>query len=86
MTYASPSWEIAADTHLIKLERLQNKVPRTTGNYPRRTPVLDLHMALKPPYVYAYITKLCRQQAKVIQIHDIENILNNGLGEARHRK
>jgi hypothetical protein len=25
MTYACPAWEFAADTHLIKLQRLQNK-------------------------------------------------------------
>jgi hypothetical protein len=43
MTYASPAWEFA-DTHLKKLQHLQNKVLRTTGNYPRRTPVRELHM------------------------------------------
>jgi hypothetical protein len=25
MTYACPAWEFAADTHLLKLQRLQNK-------------------------------------------------------------
>jgi hypothetical protein len=29
MTYASPAWEFAADTHLIKLQLLQNKILRT---------------------------------------------------------
>jgi hypothetical protein len=29
MTYASPAWEFAADTHLMKSQRLQNKVLRT---------------------------------------------------------
>ncbi|PNF22596.1 hypothetical protein B7P43_G12673 [Cryptotermes secundus] len=86
MTYASPAWEFAADTHLVKLQRLQNKVLRTIGNFPRRTPVRDLHMAFKIPYVYDYITKLCRQQAEVIQNHDNENVRNIGQGEARHRK
>jgi hypothetical protein len=37
-------------------------------------------------YVYDHITKLCRQQAEVIQIHDNENVRNMGQGEARHRK
>jgi hypothetical protein len=64
MPYASPAWEFAADTYLMKLQRLQNKVLRTIGNYPTRTPVLDLHMTFKLPYVYDYIRKLCRQQAK----------------------
>jgi hypothetical protein len=31
MTYACPAWELAADTHLLKLHRLQNKVLRTIG-------------------------------------------------------
>jgi hypothetical protein len=35
MTYASPTWEFAANTHLLKLQRLQNKVLCTTGNFPR---------------------------------------------------
>jgi hypothetical protein len=67
LTYASSAWEFAADIHLLKLQRLPNKVLRTIGNFPRCTPVLDLHMAFKLPYVYDYITNLCRQQAEVTQ-------------------
>jgi hypothetical protein len=58
----------------------------TIGNFPRRTPVRDLHMAFKIPYVYDCITKLCRQQAEVIQNYDNEIVRNIGQGEARHRK
>jgi hypothetical protein len=61
MTYASPAWEPAAETHLIKLQHLQNKVLCTTDNFPRCTPVCELHVAFNIPYVYNYITKLCRQ-------------------------
>jgi hypothetical protein len=43
ITFACPAFELAADTHLLKLLRLQNKVLRTTGNFPRCTPVRDLH-------------------------------------------
>jgi hypothetical protein len=71
------------------LQRLQIKVLRTIGNYPRRTPVRDLHVAFKLPYVYDvydYITKLCRQQAEVIQNRDNENVRNVWQGEARRRK
>jgi urease accessory protein UreF len=32
-TYASPAWESVADSHLLKLQRLQNKVLRTIGNF-----------------------------------------------------
>jgi hypothetical protein len=38
------------------------------------------------PYVYDYITKLCRQQAEVIQNHENANVGNIGQDEARHRK
>jgi hypothetical protein len=85
MTYACPAWEFAAESHLLKLQRLQNRVLRIIGSFPRRKSVRDLHMAFQIPYVYDYITKLCRQQA-VIQNHDSENVRNIGQGEARHRK
>jgi hypothetical protein len=41
-------------TRLMKLQRLQNKVLRTICNFPRRTPVRELHMAFKLPYVYDF--------------------------------
>jgi hypothetical protein len=46
----------------------------------------DLHKAFQIQFVYDYITKLCRQQAEVIQYHDNENVRTIGQGEARHRK
>jgi hypothetical protein len=55
MTHACLAWEFAADNNLLKLQRLQNKVLRTIGNFPKRTPVRDLHMAFKLPYIYDYI-------------------------------
>jgi hypothetical protein len=67
MTYASPAWEFVADTRLLKLQRLQNKVLRTIGNFSRHTPVCELHKALSIPYIYDYITKLCRKEAQLIQ-------------------
>jgi hypothetical protein len=47
MTYARPTWEYAADTHLMKLQHLQNRVLRAIGNLDRSTPVRDLHLAFK---------------------------------------
>jgi hypothetical protein len=41
MTYACPAWEFAADTHLLKLHRLENKVLRTTGKFFRDTPIRE---------------------------------------------
>jgi hypothetical protein len=86
MTYACPTWDLAADTHLMKLQRLQNKVLRTIGNFPRRTPVRELHKAFSIPYIYDYITKLSRQQAKGIQNHENVNVRDIGQGDARQRK
>jgi hypothetical protein len=56
MTYASSTWEFAADNYLMILRRLQNKVLRTIGNFPRGAQVRDLHMAFKIPYVCGYVT------------------------------
>jgi hypothetical protein len=82
----SSAWEFAEDIHVMKLQRLQNKVLRTIGNYPRSTPVRDLHLAFQISFIYDYITKLCRQQAEVIQNHDNENVRTIEQGEARHKK
>jgi hypothetical protein len=49
MTYDCPTWKCAVDTHSMKLQRLQNRVPRAIGNLDRRTPVRDLHLAFKIP-------------------------------------
>jgi hypothetical protein len=70
----------------MKLQRLQNKVLRTIGNFPRRTPVRELHKAFSMPYIYDYIRKLSRQQAEVIQNHETVNVRNIGQDEAWHRK
>jgi hypothetical protein len=70
MTYECPAWEFAADAHLLKLQHLQNNALRTIGNFPKCTPVSDLHTAFNLQHVYNYITKLCRQQLEVIQNHE----------------
>jgi hypothetical protein len=85
MTYACPVREFAAECHLLILQRLQNKVLRTIGNFPKRTSVRDIQTAFHISYVYDYITKLCRQQTEVIQNHRNENVRYIGQGEARHR-
>jgi hypothetical protein len=86
MTYACPAWEFAADSHLLKLQRLQNRFLRTTGNLPRRTPTRALHRTFLIPYVYGYITKICRKQAEAIQTHDNVNVRNTGKNEVQHKK
>jgi hypothetical protein len=86
MTYACPAWDFAAECHLLKSQRVQNKVFRIIGNFPKRTSIRDMHKAFHMPYFYDYITESCRQQAEVIQNHENENVRYIGQGEARHRK
>jgi hypothetical protein len=86
ITYACHTWEFAAEFHPLKLQRLQNKVFRTIGNFRKRTSVRDIHKSFHMQYVYDYITKSCRRQAEVIQNHENENVRYIGQGEARHRK
>jgi hypothetical protein len=68
------------------LQRIQNKILRTFANFPRCTPVRDLHIAFNRPYVNDYVTKLCRKEAEVIQNHENEYVRCRGQGEAGHRK
>jgi hypothetical protein len=42
-------------------------------------------MSFQIPYVYNYITKLCRQEAQIIQNHEHIHVRNIGQGEAKHR-
>jgi hypothetical protein len=74
MTYACSTWVFVVDTHLMKLQRLQNRVLHSIGNLDRRSPVCDLHLAFKIPYMYDYIIKLCRRQAEVILNHENPNV------------
>jgi hypothetical protein len=86
ITYACPAWEFEADNHLLKLQRLQNKILRSICNFPRRTLLHDLHAFFSLPYVYDYVTKLFRKQAEVTQNHKNGNVRNIGEGETRYRK
>jgi hypothetical protein len=52
MIYACPTWEYAVNTHLLKLQCLQNRVLCTIGNLGRRTQVFNLHVAFKMPCTY----------------------------------
>jgi hypothetical protein len=45
-----------------------------------------MHAKFQSPYVYDFITKICRKQAAVIQSHDNEIVRIIGSGEAQHRK
>jgi hypothetical protein len=85
MTYACPAWELAAEIHVLKLQRIQNKVFCTIGNFPRRTSVRDMHVVFHVPYVYDYdydyITKISRKQGEII--HNRENEMYAILDKAK---
>jgi hypothetical protein len=90
MTYACPAWEFAADNHLLKLQRLQNKISPHHWKF-SKVPTssrfaYDFQTSiLYKLYIY-YITKLCRQQAEVVQNQENVNVRNIEQGEPRHRK
>jgi hypothetical protein len=50
------------------------------------SPKFGAHLAFKIPYMYDYITKLCRRQAEVILNHENPNVCAIRQGEPRHRK
>jgi hypothetical protein len=85
MTYTFPAREFAADTCLLKAQRLQNKVLRCVATF---------HVARRPAtfmwrstfHMYDFITQLSTQQAKAIQTHANATVGNIGQGETIHRK
>jgi predicted dithiol-disulfide oxidoreductase (DUF899 family) len=84
MTYACPVWEFAADTHLMKLQHLQNKILHIISN--SRTPARKMQKTFRILHINYYKTKLCRQRAEAIQNHENANVHNIGQGEAQRRK
>jgi hypothetical protein len=86
MTYARPAWVFVAENHLLKLQRLQNKVLRTIGNLPRCTLVCDMHVAFRIPYLYDYRKKSCKRLAEIIHNQENENVRHIGQSETPHRK
>jgi hypothetical protein len=70
----------------MKLQHLKNKILCTIGKFTRSTLIRDMHISFKIAYLYDYITKLCRQQAQVIQYRENIHVRNIGQGKALHRK
>jgi hypothetical protein len=85
MPYACPAWELAAHIYLLKLQRQRNKVFRTTGNFPRCTPVRDLHTA-QPSVCIRLYNKIMQATSRNMQNHENEHVRSIGQGEAGHRK
>jgi hypothetical protein len=78
IAYVCLNWDYAADAKLLKLQRLQHRFLHNIRNIVRSTPVYEVHMALRNPYVYNFITKLCRNQREVIQKHLNPNVFVAG--------
>lgn len=58
LMYGAPAWCSMADTHLNKLQRVQNKFLRLISNADYNCNVTLLHMNLKIPLIADYIDKL----------------------------
>jgi hypothetical protein len=82
MTCACPTWESAADAHLLKLQHLQKRVLCATGNFDRHTVDHNLLQIFKIPCVYDYISKL----EEAGRSHQNPNVHENTQGRAIHRK
>jgi hypothetical protein len=73
---------LAAGPYISKLQRLQNKFLRNTGNFPSRTPTRDSRVGFQNSVLVWFRCQLpqaaSRTRAKSLQF-------NSGQGEAIHR-
>jgi hypothetical protein len=85
--------EHGANTEEVRIQNLLGNLKRRDHSrdlvrviaYPdRRTSIRKLHVALRIPYVYDYMTTLCRKTDR--SNHPNLNALVTGQGEAMHRK
>jgi hypothetical protein len=86
ITYSYLSWELVANTYVLKLQRLRNYRFSALSVIFQGARRSAMHTAFNLPSVYDYITKLCSQQAEIIQNHENGHVRSIGQGEARHRK
>jgi hypothetical protein len=85
MTYACAPGSLWHN-HVSKLQHMQSRVLHTVGDLDRCTPVRNLHLAVKIPYAYYYITNLCRRQEEVIQNHQNLNVQYYRVGRGHAQK
>jgi hypothetical protein len=86
MTHACHTWEYTADAYLLKLQLLQNRVLRATGNLDGCSHQSAKCASFKIPYLCDYVTTLWRTQEEVILNHVNRNVHGIGQGEAWHGK
>jgi hypothetical protein len=70
----------------LKLQRLQNKVLRTIGNFPRHTPVQELHKAFNIPYIYDYIKNYIKQELYKIMKMRMSSLLGKAKPDTENLK
>lgn len=58
LTYGAPSWCTASKTHLIKIQRMQNKILKTIANTPRHALNRVLHNDLEIPTINNFFDKI----------------------------
>jgi hypothetical protein len=76
-------WEFVADTYLLKLQRLQNRILHPVVIHHRGTPVRGLNLTHLRVRLNGYITQ---ETAEVIQNHQNSNVHETGQEESMHRK
>jgi hypothetical protein len=68
------------------LQRLKNMVLRINWKFCKVHTGPRFAHGFQPSYVYDYITKLCRQQAEIVQNHENDYDRSKGQDEVTHRK
>jgi hypothetical protein len=81
----NPAWEFAAHAYLLKLQRIQNDVPRTIGKFPKRTPTRDLHVAFRLSDVYV-VTSYVGSKRKSFELARRKNLCNTEQSEVNTQK
>lgn len=77
ISYASPIWNCSAQTHLMKLYSLQNKILKIIHKLPRRTPTVNLQINTGIAHLAAHLNQvnekfsLRTEQSKFQWIRDI---------------
>jgi hypothetical protein len=64
MIYVGPAWKFARGAYLLKPLSLQNNALRMFGEFQKNVRIRERHVAFEIPYVYDFVTNLCRQQAQ----------------------
>lgn len=82
LTYSCPVWNNCAKTHILKLQRFQNKCLRMVQSAPFSTRITKLHGDSGIPYISDFIQKISNKFYQKILFS--ENTLINTIGNYDH--